>query len=80
VGAGAVGALRSDAAHDRRLRIAAVVLGAAYSFVLARVAGPAVLVAAPVFPFTGIGVADHIAEWRLERERDAPGQRSLPDG
>lgn len=67
-GAGGIAALRVDAAHDRRLRIAAVVLGAAYSFVLARVAGPAVLVAAPVFPFTGIGVADHLAEWLLERE------------
>lgn len=76
-GAGGIAALRADVAHDRRLRIAAVVLGAAYSFVLARVAGPAVLVAAPVFPFTGIGVADHLAEWRLERH--AAGHRSLAD-
>jgi hypothetical protein len=44
-----------------------VALGAGYAFVLARVAGPAVLVAAPIFPFTGIGVADHISEWLDER-------------
>lgn len=69
VGAGGLVALRADLGHDWRLRAAAVAIGAAYSFVLARVAGPVVLVAAPVFPFTGIGLADHFAEWRLERSR-----------
>lgn len=67
VGAGGIVALRADRAHDRRLRIGAVAIGAAYSFVLARVAGPVVLVAAPVFPFTGLGLADHYAEWRRSR-------------
>ena len=67
VGAGGVVALRSEPGHDRRLRVAAVALGAGYAFVLARVAGPAVLVAAPIFPFTGIGVADHVSEWLHER-------------
>lgn len=69
VGVGGIVALRSDVDHDWRMRAAAVALGSAYAFVLARVAGPAVLVAAPVFPFTGIGVADHITEWR---RRSAP--------
>ena len=41
---------------------------AAYSFLLVRLAGPAVLVAAPVFPFTALGLADHLSEWRAERE------------
>lgn len=78
-GAGGVVALRADAAHDWRLRAGAVVVGAAYSFVLARVAGPVVLIAAPIFPFTGIGLADHLAEWRLERSSTAAG-RSVPHG
>lgn len=69
VGAGGVVALRADPGHDWRLRAGAVAIGAAYCFVLARVAGPVVLVAAPIFPFTGIGLADHFAEWRREAER-----------
>lgn len=72
VGAGGIVALRADIDHDWRARAAAVAVGSAYAFVLARVAGPAVLVAAPVFPFTGIGVADHISEWRRQPERRRP--------
>jgi hypothetical protein len=75
VGAGGIVALRADLAHDWRMRAGAVAIAAIYSFVLARVAGPVVLVAAPIFPFTGIGIADHVAEWRLERNvatRDLP--------
>jgi hypothetical protein len=37
--------------------------------VLARTAGSVVLVAAPVFPFTALGLADHLVEWRAERAR-----------
>ncbi len=69
VGAGGIAALRADVDHERRLRIGAVVIASAYAFVLARVAGPVVLVAAPVFPFTGLGLADHLAEWRVARAR-----------
>jgi hypothetical protein len=72
VGAGGIVALRADADHDWRARAGAVVVGSAYAFILARVAGPAVLVAAPVFPFTGIGVADHISEWRRRLEQRRP--------
>lgn len=66
-GAGGIVSLRADLAHDWRMRAGAVAVAATYSFVLARVAGPVVLVAAPIFPFTGLGLADHLAEWWLER-------------
>lgn len=67
VGAGGTVSLRADLAHGWRMRAGAVAVAATYTFVLARVAGPVVLVAAPIFPFTGIGLADHLAEWRLAR-------------
>jgi hypothetical protein len=72
VGAGGMAALRADPAHDWRVRAGAVAVAVAYTFVLARVAGPAVLVAAPVFPFTALGLADHLSEWRLARARANP--------
>jgi hypothetical protein len=72
VGAGGVAALRIDAVHDRRLRAWAVVAAAAYAFVLARGAGAVVLVAAPALPLTALGLADHLAEWRLQRARSDP--------
>jgi hypothetical protein len=46
-----------------------VAVGSIYAFVLARTAGSVVLVAAPVFPFTALGLADHLVEWRAERAR-----------
>jgi len=67
VGAGGIFALRSDAAHSIRLRAGAVVIASIYVFVLVRIAGPVALIAAPVFPFTALGLADHYAEWRLAR-------------
>ena len=67
VGAGGVVALRADAAHTWRSRAVAVAVAAVYAFVLARVAGSIVLLPAPIFPFTAIGVADHLAERRLAR-------------
>jgi hypothetical protein len=67
VGAGGIAALRADPVHDWRTRAAAVAAGAVYAFVLARVAGSTVLIAAPIFPFTGIGLADHFSEWRRDR-------------
>lgn len=68
VGAGGVVALRSDQAHTWRARAAAVVVASLYTFVLARTAGAIVLLPAPIFPFTAIGVADHLSERRWERE------------
>lgn len=67
IGAGGIVALRADAAHSRRSRIWAIAFATAYTFALVRVAGVIVLLSAPIFPFTAIGVADHLAERRLER-------------
>jgi hypothetical protein len=72
VGAGGVIALRRDALHSYRARAVGVAIAAGYTFVLVRFAGPAVLIAAPVFPFTALGLADHYSEWRAEREVPAP--------
>ena len=80
VGAGGIVALRADVDHDWRHRAAAVGIATAYTFVLARVAGGAVIVAVPIFPFTGIGLADHWAEWRLKRAGERPGATTLDDG
>ncbi|MFP3907264.1 MAG: hypothetical protein ACLFWR_09555 [Acidimicrobiales bacterium] len=68
VGAGGVVALRSDAAHHWQWRAAAVAFAAAYAFVLVRTVGNLVLLPAPVFPFTAVGIADHLREWHLERQ------------
>lgn len=71
LGAGGIVALRADAPHERRLRVWGVVVASAYAFVLARTAGAAVLIATPVFPFTVLGLADHLSEWRLARHEAA---------
>jgi len=68
VGAGAVIALRADAAHNWRARALAVVAASLYTFTLVRTAGAFALLPAPVLPLTGIGVADHLSEWRRDRE------------
>jgi hypothetical protein len=67
IGAGGVVALRTEAGQSRRARVLAVALAAVYTLVLARTAGSIVLLAAPIFPFTGIGVADHVAEHLARR-------------
>jgi hypothetical protein len=72
VGAGGIVALRADQAHEWRIRAAAVAVAAAYAFVLARAAGAVVLIAAPIFPFTSLGLADHFSEWRLARAQAKP--------
>jgi hypothetical protein len=68
VGAGGVVALRSDEGHTWRARAVGVLVASMYTFVLARAAGAIVLLPAPIFPFTAIGVADHISERRRDRE------------
>lgn len=70
VGAGGVVALRRDADSTTRSRVIAVVVAAAYTFVLARLVGGIVLLPAPIFPFTAVGVADHLAERAAQRQRD----------
>jgi hypothetical protein len=64
VGAGGIVALRMDVDHNWRARAIAVALASVYTFALVRTAGAMALLAAPVLPLTGIGVADHLAERR----------------
>ena len=64
VGAGGVVALRSDVDHNWRARAWAVVFAVVYVYVLVRMASALALLPAPIFPFTAIGVADHLAERR----------------
>jgi hypothetical protein len=79
VGAGGIAALRSDIGRETKIRALAVAVAAAYTFVLARVAGAAVVVATPVFPFTCLGLADHYSEWRQAKARSS-GEASPVDG
>lgn len=67
VGAGGIVALRADADHGWRTRAVGVAVAVAYTFVLVRVAAELVLLPAPIFPFTAVGIADHLAERRAER-------------
>jgi hypothetical protein len=65
VGAGGIIALRADDTHNWRARALAVLAASAYTFVLVRTAGAITLLSAPVFPFTALGIADHLSEqWR----------------
>jgi hypothetical protein len=64
VGAGGIVALRMDGDHNWRARAVAVAIASVYALVLVRTAGAMALLAAPVLPLTGIGVADHLAERR----------------
>ena len=68
VGAGGVFALRADVDHNWRARALAVVFAVVYVFVLVRVASALALLPAPIFPFTAIGVADHLSERRRALE------------
>jgi hypothetical protein len=68
IGAGGTVALRADEDHNWRARAIAVTAATAYSFVLLHTVPDAGLLAAPIFPFTSIGVADHLSERRRERE------------
>ena len=64
VGAGGVVTLRADADHNWRARALAVVFAVVYTYVLVRMASSLALLPAPIFPFTAIGVADHLSERR----------------
>lgn len=76
-GAGGIAALRSDLDRPWRARALAVLVAAVWAFVTIRVVPEAVLILAPVLPFTSIGVADHLHEIRRER-RAAEGGRPGP--
>jgi hypothetical protein len=72
VGAGGVAAMRRDDDGDTRPRIVAVVVASLYTLLLVQMVGGVALLPAPVFPFTAIGVADHLAERRRQREQVEP--------
>jgi hypothetical protein len=79
IGCGGVAALRSEAGHSTRARFAAVAVASVYAFVLVRVAGPAVLLTAPILPFTAIGIADHLVERKAEKQRaPSAGSSAMP--
>lgn len=67
VGAGGIQALRMDYPENWRARALAVLVASVYTLVLVRVAGALVLLPAPVFPLTAIGVADHLTERRAQQ-------------
>lgn len=67
LGAGGVVALRAEPNDSRGARALGVVVAAVYAFVLVRTVSAFALLFAPVFPFTAIGLADHLVEWRRAR-------------
>ena len=68
VGAGGVAALRADEGHTWKSRAIAVAIASVYAFLIVRMATGLGLLVAPILPLTAIGVADHLAERRQERE------------
>lgn len=80
IGAGGVVALRADEVHTWKLRACGVLVASFYAFVLARTAGALVLVFAPAFPFTAIGIADHVAERRAARAGAPAARRAHVQG
>ncbi len=75
VGAGGICALRRDDPESTGARAWGVVIAAAYTFVLVRTVGAPALVPAVAFPFTALGLADHLSERRSER---SPADASPP--
>jgi hypothetical protein len=76
MGAGGIVALRADLPHDWRTRAVAVAAASVLVYVMLRVADVPAVLLAPALPFTALGVADHLAERRLERRSEqAAGRR-----
>ena len=71
VGAGGIVAIRSEPEYGWRARAGAVALATLYTFVLVRTGSLLVLLPAPIFPLTAIGLADHYVEWRGDAQRRA---------
>ncbi len=67
LGAGGIIALRSEIGLSWKARAIGVMAAAAYEFVLLRSVPGIALLMGPVLPFTSLGVADHIVEWRRDR-------------
>jgi hypothetical protein len=73
VGAGGIVALRADEDHTWRSRAVAVTIAALYTLLLVHTVAVLALLPAPVLPLTAIGIADHVAERRAERDRGESG-------
>jgi hypothetical protein len=71
VGAGGIQALRMDDPENWKSRAVGVVVASVYTYVLARLAGALVLLPAPIFPLTAIGITDHLAVRRAEQDAAA---------
>ena len=71
VGAGGIVAIRAEPDHGWRARAAGVALATLYTFVLVRTGSLLVLLPAPIFPLTAIGLADHYVEWKADAQRRA---------
>ena len=67
IGAGGAAALRADLQHTWKARALAVLAASAYAFVFVRLAAELLLLVSPVLPFTSLGIADHVSEWRATR-------------
>jgi hypothetical protein len=76
VGAGGIVALRMDVGQNWRTRAIAVAIATVYTFALVRTAGAMALLAAPMLPLTGIGVADHLAERHAARDAETSASPS----
>ena len=75
LGAGGIAALRMDPAHGWRPRAWAVLVASVYTVFLVAFTGALVLLPAPIFPFTALGIADHLSERRADRAAAARADR-----
>jgi hypothetical protein len=75
LGAGGISALRKDQYPVGKARALAVLIASVYVFVVVRAAGEVGILVAPALPFTCLGVADHLVEWRMERQASTPPAR-----
>jgi hypothetical protein len=73
MGAGGIFALRAEEDRAWRARAIAVVVATAWTFLTLRTATDVALLLAPALPFTAVGVADHLVEYRRERRSEAGG-------
>jgi hypothetical protein len=65
--AGGAAALRREEHHSYKTRAWAVGAVTAYTIITVQIMPEAALLAAPILPFTAMGLADHVADSRLER-------------
>jgi hypothetical protein len=79
LGAGGASALRTDRFPVGKARALAVLIASVYVFVVVRAAGEVGILVAPALPYTCLGIADHLVEWKMERQAAAaPARRRAP--